>query len=211
MTLETDGATPSEPTPGPASKWRWWWIIGGGVLALVIVGVIVAAATGVFGGAQEEPLAKPAATATPKPTPSATPTPTPEPAPLPDPVIDIPSVQQMPYSEVWNPPDEGQYVWQIVDPAFGYPETGGTRYILAHACEDQSCAGDSFRTLHEGDTLTFLGEKFQVQESREIMKVDIASQDIWTHDPNKLVIITCIIDTTWDQSDRNDIIIATRV
>ena len=207
MTLETD-----EEAPGaPASKRRWWWIAGGGAVVLVIAGVVTILATGVLSPTPEEPASKPAPTATRTPAPSPEPAPTPEPAPLPAPAIDITSVQQMPYSEVWNPPDEGQYIWQIVDPAYGYPETGGTRYILAHACESQSCAGDSFRALHEGDTLTFLGETFQVQESREIMKVDIAAQDIWTHDPNRLVIITCIIDTTWDQSDRNDIIIATRV
>lgn len=52
---------------------------------------------------------------------------------------------------------------------------------------------------------------FRVDEKREIMKDDIAAQDIWHHDPDRLVIITCIIETTWDQSDKNDLIIATRV
>lgn len=83
--------------------------------------------------------------------------------------------------------------------------------MLAHACENRSCAGDQLRLLVEGNTLTYQGSLYQVQSTTEIMKVDIAAQDIWRHDPNRIVIITCIIDTVWDQSDRNDIIIATRV
>lgn len=181
------------------------WIIGSAVVLLAAAGWGTAAALGAFDAPPEAP--SPVVAAEPRPEPE----PAPEPEPPAEPVLDIPSVQHMPYSPVWNPPDEGQYVWQIVDPDYGYPETGGTRYILAHACESQSCAGDSFRALEAGDTLTFLGETFRVDEKREIMKDDIAAQDIWHHDPNRLVIITCIIETTWDQSDKNDLIIATRV
>ena len=208
---EPDTSAVVESGEAHRSPGRGRWIAGG-VLLVVAIGLTIAAVAGAFSGASQQ-AAPPVSTETAPPAPKPTPGPTPAPTvvPLPDPVIDIPSVQKMPYSEVWNPPDQGQYIWQIVDPAFGYPEAGGTRYILAHACEDQSCAGDSFRTLQEGDTLTFLGQRYQVTESREIMKTDIAAQDIWSHDPNRLIIITCIIDTTWDQSNRNDIIIAKRV
>lgn len=207
-----DRAEPVDQTASAAKRRSLPWIIAIGVLVLAGIGVGAAALMGAFDrpAAEAAPVATTQETTQPPRT-TPTPSPTPEPEPLPDPSIVIDSVQHMPYSEVWNPPDQGQYVWQIVDPAYGYPETGGTRYILAHACETQECVGDSFRTLEEGDTLTFLGQTYQVQESREIMKVDIAAQDIWTHDPNRLVIITCIIDTTWDQSDRNEILIATRV
>lgn len=122
----------------------------------------------------------------------------------------IPTVRHMKYSKVWNPPDEGQYFWQIVDPKMGYPEKGGTDYVLAHACESQECAGDNIRKLEKGNTLTYKGEKYTVQDKTQVMKTDIPSLNIWEHDPDRLIIITCIIETTWWASDKNDIIIATK-
>ena len=214
---DTEPAAPAVPDEqaGPshaARKRKWPWIAGAAVVVLAALGLGIAALAGAF-TPPEEPAPETAVVTEPEPTRERTPRPTPEPVaePLPDPTIDIPSTQHMAYSPVWNPPDEGQYFWQIVDPEYGYPEDGGTDFVLAHACENQACAGDQLRLLENGDTLTYMGELYQVQSKTEIMKVDIAAQDIWVHDPNRIVIITCIIDTTWDQSDKNDIIIATRV
>lgn len=192
-------------TAVPTKARRWSWMAAAGAIAVAALGIGIAAALGAFAPVAEPSAAAPAHSTTPAPT--MTPAPTPR-TPL---TVDIPSVQQMPYSEVWNPPDGGEYFWQIVDPANGYPETGGTSYVLAHACENQSCAGDQLRSLEAGDTITYLGQSYLVEESREIMKTDIAAQDIWYHDPNRLVVITCIIETTWDQSDKNDVLIATRI
>lgn len=189
----------------------WPWFAAGGVVLLVAIGILVLPLTGWFDSDSAEPVATPAATAEREPRPTRDIAPAPEPVTAPAPKIDIPETRQMPYTPVWNPPDQGEYFWQIVDPANGYPEDGGTDFILAHACENQQCAGDQFRLLEVGDTLTYKGELYQVEDAREIMKVDIAQQDVWHHDPNRLVIITCIIETTWDQSDKNDLIIATRV
>lgn len=206
----------SETTPGSPRRRRWPWVAAGGA-ALVIAAFAVAAATGVFNGtAATTPEAAPttAPTQTTSPPTMATPTPTPTettpPPSLPPAEVNISSVRHMAYSPVWNPPDNGEYFWQIVDPSHGYPETGGTDFLLAHACESQTCAGDALRTLNVGDTLTYQGEVFVIQDKREIMKTEIAAQDIWFHDPNRIVIITCIIETTWDQSDKNDLFIATR-
>lgn len=188
-------------------KRRWPWIVAIVVVAASI-GLLIAAMLGAFS-------APAPVTEAPKPTitaePESTPTPEPTEEPLPAPTIDIPEVKPMPYSEVWTPPDEGESFWKVIDPAYGYPEAGGTEFVLAHACETRECAGDEVRRLEVGDTLTYLGQEYQVQDSREIMKVDIANQDIWVHDPNRLVIITCIIETTAEASDKNDIIIATKV
>lgn len=188
-------------------------------LGVFVIGAIIAIAafSGAFGGNAEPEEAPTPTVAAPEETPAVTPTPTPAeptettpPPPPPEPRVDIPSVQQMAYSPVWNPPDNGQYFWQIVDPAHGYPEDGGTDFLLAHACESQNCAGDELRKLEVGDSLTYRGETYIIEDKRQIMKVDIAAQDIWFHDPNRLVIITCIIETTWDQSDKNDLFIATK-
>ncbi len=184
-------------------KQRWPWLVGVGVAVLVVAGVVTAAALGVF---EAEPEAAPEA----KPIVEVAPEPAPEPEPLLPAVFDIPETQQMPYTDVWNPPDQGEYFWQVVDPAKGYPEDGGTDYVLAHACESQTCAGDELRKLVPGDHITYHGESYLVEEKLNIMKADIGAQDIWTHDPNRLVVITCIIEGSWRDSDKNEIVIATR-
>ena len=194
-------------TAEPRARKRWPWFAAAGAVVLAGAGIGIAAALGAFAPAPEPVAERPATTAPASPAPT-----TPAPAPPREPLTtSIPSVQQMPYTEVWNPPDGGQYFWQIVDLANGYPQTGGTTYVLAHACENQSCAGDQLRSLEAGDTIDYLGQAYRVQESREILKTDIAAQDIWYHDPNRLVVITCVIETTWDQSDKNDIVIATKL
>lgn len=198
---ERDGAA---GPPERAKKKRWPLIAA---LALVTGGAIAVVLALMPGAPEETAETAPIGLS---PMPAEAPAPT-TPPPAPDPLVTIDSVQHMPYSEVWTPPDEGQYFWQVVDPGMGYPETGGTPFVLAHACENQACAGDALRQLGEGDTFSFLGTVYTVEESREIMKDAIAEQDIWYHDPNRIVVITCIIETTWDQSDKNDIILATRL
>ncbi|OUZ08888.1 hypothetical protein BHE97_12200 [Aeromicrobium sp. PE09-221] len=177
---------------------RWLWFAGA-LVALLAASVLVAALAGVFDSSDAEPE-RPRASA-------AVVTPSPEPPPA-DVVID--TTMTMPYSEVWNPPDGGENFWQVVDPENGYPEDGGTDYILAHACEDQGCAGDQIRTLQAGDELTYRGEPYVVEEKLEIAKTEIADQDIWTHDPARLVVITCILDPDTGEYHENDIIVATR-
>ncbi|MBM9463116.1 hypothetical protein JL108_06610 [Aeromicrobium sp. YIM 150415] len=177
---------------------RWPWFAGGGLLTVVVIAVLVAALAGVFSSSEPEPAPRASAEI-------ATPT-----TPAPEPEVDIETVQTMPYSPVWNPPDAGENFWQVVDPENGYPEDGGTDYVLAHACEDQGCAGDEVRTLDAGDELTYRGEPYVVEEKLEIAKTEIADQDIWTHDPARLVVITCILDPETGEYHENDIIVATR-
>lgn len=117
----------------------------------------------------------------------------------------------MEFTPVWNPPDHGEYFWQIVDPEAGYPKTGGTSYVLAHACESQGCAGDSLRTLEEGETLTYKGDLYVVESKTSVMKDEIAGLPIWEHERGSLVLVTCIIETSWQDSDKNDVFVASRV
>lgn len=193
------------------SRKRTWWIAGGAAL-LVAIAVGIAALSGVFAGEPEPtpeptPIVEPTRTPTPEPEPE----PTPEPVVHPDPKVEITNVQAMAYSPVWRPPDVGESYWQIVDDEYGYPKDGGTDFLLAHACENKACAGDALRTLEVGDTLSYEGGLYAIEDKRSIMKDDIAAQDIWEHDPNRLIIVTCIIETTWELSDKNEIFIATRV
>lgn len=207
----SERAAPAAPA---SSRRRLGLIIGAGVAVLAIAGVLTASLMGAFAAPKQEeaPRERPSQTQTTTPPPTTTtPAPTSEAPPLPAPAVNISQVSQMAYSPVWRPPDEGQGFWQIVDPAYGYPATGGTRFVLAHACDNRACAGDEVRKLKQGDTLTFLGDKYVVRETRDIMKDDIAAQDIWTHKPGRLVVITCIIETTWEFSDKNNIVIAERV
>ncbi|MGO3147064.1 MAG: DUF4179 domain-containing protein [Leucobacter sp.] len=200
--------TPAEQSTKPKRK-RAWWIAGGAAL-LIAIAVGIAALSGAFAG-EPEPTPEPAPVVERTPTPEPEPEPTPEPVVHPDPKVEITNVQTMAYSPVWRPADEGESYWQIVDDAYGYPKDGGTDFLLAHACENKACAGDALRTLEVGDTLNYEGGLYQIEDKRSIMKDDIAAQDIWEHDPNRLVIVTCIIETTWELSDKNEIFIATRV
>jgi len=134
-----------------------------------------------------------------------------EPEPEPDSAVTITETRSMKFSPGWNPPDEGQYFWQIVDPDEGYPETGGTIYVLAHACESQKCAGDALRELEPGDSLSYKGTTYRVDSKTPVMKDQIGDLPIWTHVPGRLVLFTCIIETTWDQSNKNDVIVASPV
>ncbi|WP_449278252.1 hypothetical protein [Leucobacter sp. GX24907] len=192
-----------EEIPGEGTrKKRWPWIAGAGFGALIIVGLIVAAVMGLFSPASDE--------AAPSPTPTeVTPETTPTPTPTPEPEVDIASTEFMPYSEVWNPPDQGESFWQVVDEANGYPEDGGTDYVLAHACDDpeRECAGDQLRTLEKDDEFTYRGESYLVDQKMEIDKSAIGDQDIWYHEAGMLVVITCIIEENGD-SFENDIVVA---
>lgn len=172
--------------------------VAAGLVVAVTVGVLIATMTGGT-GSDDEPDPAPQATAK-IVTPSAT---TP-------PKVDIATTKTMPYSEVWNPPDEGQDFWQVVDPANGYPEDGGTDFLLAHACRDQGCAGDQIRALEVDDAFTYRGEQFVVLEKLQIHKSEIADQDIWVHDPDRVVVITCILDPQTGEYEDNDIIVASR-
>lgn len=190
-------------------KKRWKWFAAGGVALSVAAGLTAATLLGAFAPEAPEaaPAPPPAITQSPEPAPE----PEPEPEPLPDAAVDIESTHQMTYSPVWNPPDTGEYFWQIVDPDAGYPETGGTTYVLAHACESQKCAGDVLRTLEAGDTLTYNGDLYRVDSKTPVMKDEIAELPIWEHVRGRLVLFTCIIDTTWDQSDKNEVLVTTKV
>lgn len=186
-------------------KRRWPWFAGGAAV-LVLAGSLTAAGLmGAFDTVEEVPVAT-APVAEVKPTPTPTPTPTPEPAPKVD--VNIETTQFMPYTEVWNPPDTGENFWQLVDPANGYPEDGGTDFVLAHACENQGCAGDDVRTLNAGDGLTYRGTPYKVTEKLAILKTEIGNQNIWEHVPNRVVIITCILDPATMTYEKNEILIA---
>lgn len=175
---------------------RWPWFAGG-LLVLAVATVLVL--TGVLGSSGADGESAPRASAE-----MTTHTPAPEPD------VSIEKTESMPYSTVWNPPDEGENFWQVVDDENGYPEDGGTDFILAHACEDQECAGDQVRALQTGDHLSYLGENFVVQDKLEILKTEIADQDIWEHDPDRVVVITCILDPETGEYEENDIIVASR-
>lgn len=189
----------------PARKSTRALLVSGAVVVLAGASVGVAALMGAFATPEPQAVAEPPAVTAPAPKPT---TPPPPRQPI---TVEIGAVEQMPYSEVWIPPDEGQYFWQVVDSANGYPETGGTTYVLAHACETRHCAGDEVRKLEVGDTVNYLGQAYTVQESREILKTTIAEQDVWYHDPNRLIVITCIIEgDTGELSKMNDIVIAVK-
>lgn len=196
------------------SKRRLAWIFGGAG-GVVVVAAAVLAFSGVFSPTPpepSEPLTAPEQTQE-RARPTARPAPevTEEPEETPDPTVVVSNVLQMPYSEVWRPADEGQNYWQIVDDAYGYPADGGTDYLLAHSCENRACAGDDLLTLEEGDSLEYQGSQYIVERRWTAMKTDIGDQDIWEHDPNRLVIVTCVIETTWEASDKNEIFVATRL
>ena len=158
---------------------------------------------------------EPSVAAAPEPTPTRTATPTPGPTPTPEPApvgeVNIETTQVMPYSEVWTPPDEGQNFWQIVDAANGYPEDGGTDYLLAHACVQGGCAGDGIRALAVGDNFLYRGAQYVVDQKLEINKSDIGAQPIWEHVPGRVVVITCILNRETGTFDENDIIVASPV
>jgi hypothetical protein len=185
-----------------------WWLIVTALVVLATAGIFAAVMLGnlnteVTASAPDKPVVRVEKKAeTPPPTPIA---------PQPTGPVSIDAAQFMAYSPVWNPPDQGEGYWQIVDPANGYPEDGGTDYVLAHSCDAGSCTGDQLKTLKVGDQLTYLGTPYLVQRTTDVAKTEIANQDIWVHDPNRLVLITCAIDTTSGGFDNNTIIIANRV
>lgn len=188
---------------------RWMWFVLGLAAVLVATGVTVGALTGSFDTTAHQAAAHPfVAEEIPAPDPSRAPD---QPTPRADiPVVVIESTKPMPYTAVWNPPDGGQDFWQVVDPANGYPESGGTDYVLAHACADRDCVGNELRALAVGDTLSYLGDDYVVEEKLEIEKTRIAEQDIWHHDADRVVLITCIINPDTGGWDENDIIVANR-
>lgn len=195
------------PESDPQAKKKWPWFVGGGALAAVLVALLVAWGTGMFAPAEEEPEAfEPRSSFAPRE--SQTPSPSPSEEIEVEVDVAIDSVGHMPYSPTWDPPDQGDGWWQIVDPEYGYPENGGTDYVLAHACPSGACAGDAIRELEPGDTFTYLGQPYVVDSKLEIEKTEIADQDIWEHIPGRLVVITCIIDPATGESWQNDIIIA---
>lgn len=200
-------------TDAQTGKKRWPLFAGIGAIAAVLVAVLVAYMTGVFtptDEAETKPSSSSGISTSMGPKETETPSAPPSPTPTAEASVVIESVGQMAYSPIWNPPDQGEGFWQIVDPDMGYPEDGGTDYVLAHACPWGSCAGDQIRELEADDTFEYLGELYVVEEKIEVVKTDIASLDIWTHDPNRVVVITCIIDPDTGESLENDIIIGTR-
>lgn len=200
----------------PATMQKRWalWI----ALGTLAVGVTVALMWAFSSDPEPAPeptptvVAQPSRTPTPTPTPSPslTPSPTPSPSPSPEGQVAITETESMAFSPVWDPPDKGENFWQIVDPEHGYPESGGTQYVLAHACAAGDCAGDEFRRLQVGDSLTYKGELYEVQERQKVWKEEIAAQDIWYHDSKRLVLITCIIEVQGVRAVQNDLIVATR-
>lgn len=208
----TEPVDAAEAADAPERKKRWPWFVGGGALAAATVAVLIAWSTGMFTTSEEDEGAAPS----PRPSftvqESASPTPSEEETEEPEVevAVAIDSVNHMPYTPVWDPPDNGEGWWQIVDPDHGYPENGGTDYVLAHACPGGACAGDAIRALETGDTFTYLGELYVVEDKLEILKTEIGDQDIWTHDADRVVVITCIIDPNTGASTENDIIVATR-
>lgn len=195
-------SSPAESVDGRVTtRRRWPWL-----LAFAGATIVTAALIGVF---TAEPGAEPEAE------PAQTPTDTVEPEPTPESeleqTVEITSTETMAYSSVWNPPDEGQDFWRIVDPENGYPDEGGTDFVLAHACATEDCTGDELRGLEVGDTLIYLGERYEIQDKRAVWKSEIAQQDIWYHDPDRIVLVTCIIEEDGQDSEKNDLLIATRI
>jgi hypothetical protein len=190
-------------------KQHWKWFTAAGLVVLVAVAVGVAALLGVFTPKHDE-AGQPHHVTTAE---SSEAEPDPAPAPVPEKKstgVNIKNVGSMAYSPVWDPPDAGEGFWQIVDPDNGYPKDGGTDYVLAHSCHDRDCAGNQIRTLKSGDSLTFLGDKYVVENKLEVDKSQIADQNIWEHDPNRLVVITCVFEDGSSVAEDNDIVIAER-
>lgn len=197
---------------------KWKITLPVAAILVTALGLGIALSLGAFEG-EAAPAPSPTATATPTPTVT-------EPVEAPEedeaeeeepeeeedtPNLSIDWLNHMAYDPVWNPPDLGESFWQVVDPEHGYPETGGTRYILAHSCESRRCAGDLVIPLQEGDTFTLQGETYRVDDRFTTMKNDIASQPIWEHVEGRVVIVTCLIETSWQLSDKNEIVVASRI
>lgn len=209
------GGTEEKKPRALRGRWPMWAALG-----VVVVGLTVALIWALTSDSEAVPATSPTTVAQPSPTPTPSPTPSPSatpsatpslsPSPSPASHVTITETKSMAFSPVWDPPDHGENFWQIVDPDYGYPESGGTQYVLAHACAAGDCAGDEFRKLHEGDTLTYKGETYQVEDRWKVWKEEIAQQDIWYHDPDRIVLITCIIEVQGVRAVQNDIIIATK-
>lgn len=190
-----------------ALRHGWIWVLLAGATLFTVLGVLTA--LGMFAsppsapGTTESGRQNPISTAPAQETTSESTAET-------EPEITIASTRTMTYSPIWNPPDDGESFWQIVDPANGYPESGGTAFIIAHACESRNCTGDQVRLLDLGDALHYRGDAYVVQQKYEVRKNEIADQDIWEHDPDRIVIITCIIDTSWEESEKNEVVVASK-
>lgn len=196
------------PVHGLSQRPRWVrWAVATGAVAVVAAGIWVALATGLFhggSGGEAAPKAQPAGAGTHTQATNSDEAPTTPAASQ----LDIASTLYMPYSPVWDPPDEGENFWQVVDDDNGYPEFGGTTYLLAHACYDGQCVGDDARALVPGDSLTFRGARYLVDEKLEIDKAAIGDQNIWEHRDGQLVVITCIIDPSTGAIAENAILVA---
>lgn len=188
---------------------HWKWLLPASVA--IVLGLALVVYFALRPEPQPAPEVAPVVTEQPVAEPTTEPAPEPTQDPLPDPEVDIEDPKTMPFTPVWDPPDGGKYFWQVVDPEEGYPETGGTTYVLAHACESQDCAGDVLRDLDAGDTLTYQGHLYEVENTTPVDKDEIGSLPIWAHVEGQLVLFTCIIETTWDQVTKNEIIVANRV
>lgn len=122
--------------------------------------------------------------------------------------VDIGSTEEMLYDAIWNPPDDGEGFWQIVDEVNGYPEDGGTDYVIAHSCKSGDCAGDPVKKLAMGDIFKYRGIPFVVLTTMKTERNAIGGMDLWQHQPDRLILITCALDTGSGELDSNFIVIA---
>lgn len=126
-----------------------------------------------------------------------------------EPTLTIATFKTMKWSPIMRPDDHGENYWQIVDPERGYPADGGTDFLMAHACEgSQVCIGDQLRELQLGDVVAHKERKFEVVDKFIISKSELVNSGIWFHDANRIVIITCVIEGNWQDSDKNEVLIA---
>ena len=96
----------------------------------------------------------------------------------------------------WSPrlePADFVNIFQLVDPEKGYYESGGTVYLISHSYAAGSGApGNEWETLVVGDVIIYNNMFYQVNRIGTPAQGDIASEPIWTNDPDNLVLLTCL-------------------
>lgn len=93
-----------------------------------------------------------------------------------------------------------------------YPATGGTKFYLAHSCSsDDSCIGSQILAaeIEGGDLLTVAGVEYRVSKVLNTPKSSLPVE-YWIHDPNRILIITCVQVPGASYSVTNHIVVADR-
>ncbi|MDR2896587.1 MAG: class F sortase [Propionibacteriaceae bacterium] len=90
----------------------------------------------------------------------------------------------------------------------------GTVYAVTHAIQGGTAPGNKLQdhgnvTLTVGDTIKLNGVEYVYESSMQMLKGDIPNEaSLWTDDPGRLIIITCVLNPKGGNADDNLILIA---